>query len=470
MGKLDRMKEDQSKRVTALEREATESEERASLIEYNLDAVDAAIAAVNGALATVTLSGTNLVDLALTAFSNASAHYSARKKHVVQQEKTLAANEQALRAAEKKALQQLQKEKTLAANEQALRAAEKKALQQLQEEKTLAANEQALRAAEKKALQQLQEERPFSQRAALKAAEKPLPFRQRPSATTRHPAGHDPDHRPRHHRTPRPQQDNTLVVATHDDTTPPAPAKLPHDAACTSPRPEKKAHAQPACKQHWFERFNWFVSSENYLIISGRDAQQNELIVKRYFKKGDAYVHAVGLSDLDINSGEDVEEGGEDGSSRVAGSVGAASRTTSTTSALDRFLEGSMDPMSKKYKKYGLDLGADEASTIVESIQPGSSTQQGQKGQGKRHLSAKERELMKKGGESPPPQTQGVGGDQGRPGSGALPKGGDQGRPESGAPPKGGDKGSTKGPVPPPPVGRGKKAKLQRAKDKYADQ
>ncbi|XP_057853407.2 uncharacterized protein LOC131063572 [Cryptomeria japonica] len=45
-------------------------------------------------------------------------------------------------------------------------------------------------------------------------------------------------------------------------------------------------------KVHWFEKFNWFISSENYMVISGRDAQQNELIVKRYMKKGDLYVHA----------------------------------------------------------------------------------------------------------------------------------------------------------------------------------
>ncbi|KAL6571712.1 hypothetical protein OROHE_003355 [Orobanche hederae] len=45
-------------------------------------------------------------------------------------------------------------------------------------------------------------------------------------------------------------------------------------------------------KIHWFEKFNWFISSENYLVISGRDAQQNEMIVKRYTSKGDLYVHA----------------------------------------------------------------------------------------------------------------------------------------------------------------------------------
>ncbi|KAE8685782.1 hypothetical protein F3Y22_tig00111092pilonHSYRG00037 [Hibiscus syriacus] len=45
-------------------------------------------------------------------------------------------------------------------------------------------------------------------------------------------------------------------------------------------------------KVHWFEKFNWFISSENYLVISERDAQQNEMIVKRYMSKGDLYVHA----------------------------------------------------------------------------------------------------------------------------------------------------------------------------------
>jgi predicted ribosome quality control (RQC) complex YloA/Tae2 family protein len=45
-------------------------------------------------------------------------------------------------------------------------------------------------------------------------------------------------------------------------------------------------------KVHWFEKFNWFISSENYLVISGRDAQQNEMVVKRYMSKGDIYVHA----------------------------------------------------------------------------------------------------------------------------------------------------------------------------------
>ncbi|KAL4238275.1 hypothetical protein ACF0H5_002987 [Mactra antiquata] len=45
-------------------------------------------------------------------------------------------------------------------------------------------------------------------------------------------------------------------------------------------------------KTHWFEKFLWFISSENFLVIGGRDQQQNELLVKRYMKQGDLYVHA----------------------------------------------------------------------------------------------------------------------------------------------------------------------------------
>jgi hypothetical protein len=38
-----------------------------------------------------------------------------------------------------------------------------------------------------------------------------------------------------------------------------------------------------ARKTFWFEKFFWFVSTENYLVIAGRDQQQNELVVKRLF-------------------------------------------------------------------------------------------------------------------------------------------------------------------------------------------
>lgn len=51
------------------------------------------------------------------------------------------------------------------------------------------------------------------------------------------------------------------------------------------------ASVSKARKPYWFEKFLWFISSENYLVIGGRDRQQNELLVRRYLRKGDLYVH-----------------------------------------------------------------------------------------------------------------------------------------------------------------------------------
>ena len=43
---------------------------------------------------------------------------------------------------------------------------------------------------------------------------------------------------------------------------------------------------------HWFERFRWFISSEGAVVVGGRDAGSNDLLVKRHLKPGDIYVHA----------------------------------------------------------------------------------------------------------------------------------------------------------------------------------
>lgn len=45
-------------------------------------------------------------------------------------------------------------------------------------------------------------------------------------------------------------------------------------------------------KPFWFEKFAWFNSSDGFLVLAGRDAQQNELLVKKYLGNGDVYVHA----------------------------------------------------------------------------------------------------------------------------------------------------------------------------------
>jgi predicted ribosome quality control (RQC) complex YloA/Tae2 family protein len=55
---------------------------------------------------------------------------------------------------------------------------------------------------------------------------------------------------------------------------------------------QEKAVLRPVRKQMWFEKFSWFISSDGYLVLAGKDAQQNEILYKKYLKKGDVYVHA----------------------------------------------------------------------------------------------------------------------------------------------------------------------------------
>lgn len=55
---------------------------------------------------------------------------------------------------------------------------------------------------------------------------------------------------------------------------------------------QKIENLQKMRKIFWFEKYNWFITSENYLVLSGRSAQENEFLVKRYLKKGDLFIHA----------------------------------------------------------------------------------------------------------------------------------------------------------------------------------
>lgn len=44
--------------------------------------------------------------------------------------------------------------------------------------------------------------------------------------------------------------------------------------------------------REWFERFRWFITSGGKLVIAGRDATQNEVIVRHYLRPWDMFVHA----------------------------------------------------------------------------------------------------------------------------------------------------------------------------------
>jgi len=56
-------------------------------------------------------------------------------------------------------------------------------------------------------------------------------------------------------------------------------------------RAEKKARREPT-KRFWFERFRWFISSEGAIVLGGKDAKSNDILVKKHLKPGDRYAHA----------------------------------------------------------------------------------------------------------------------------------------------------------------------------------
>ncbi|WP_292410385.1 MULTISPECIES: ribosome rescue protein RqcH [unclassified Methanoculleus] len=58
--------------------------------------------------------------------------------------------------------------------------------------------------------------------------------------------------------------------------------------------PEKPGRKQNLAlqKKRWYHRFRWFATTDGVLVLGGRDASQNEELVKKYMEGGDLFVHA----------------------------------------------------------------------------------------------------------------------------------------------------------------------------------
>jgi predicted ribosome quality control (RQC) complex YloA/Tae2 family protein len=44
--------------------------------------------------------------------------------------------------------------------------------------------------------------------------------------------------------------------------------------------------------KEWFEKFRWFVSSDGFLVVAGKDAVSNEVLIKKHAEKDDIVFHA----------------------------------------------------------------------------------------------------------------------------------------------------------------------------------
>ena len=54
---------------------------------------------------------------------------------------------------------------------------------------------------------------------------------------------------------------------------------------------ERKSVAAMRQGREWYEKFRWFISSEGFLCIGGRDATTNEIIIKKHAEKDDIVFH-----------------------------------------------------------------------------------------------------------------------------------------------------------------------------------
>lgn len=64
-------------------------------------------------------------------------------------------------------------------------------------------------------------------------------------------------------------------------------------------------------KREWFEAFRWMYSSSGLLVVGGRDARQNELLVGRHLEDGDLFFHANvhGAPAVVLKRGQSASEG-----------------------------------------------------------------------------------------------------------------------------------------------------------------
>ncbi|RMF06983.1 DUF814 domain-containing protein, partial [Candidatus Woesearchaeota archaeon] len=64
-------------------------------------------------------------------------------------------------------------------------------------------------------------------------------------------------------------------------------------------------------KKRWFEKFRWFFSSEGFLVIGGRDATTNEIVIKKHTDSNDIVFHTdmAGSPFFVIKAGIRLEDG-----------------------------------------------------------------------------------------------------------------------------------------------------------------
>lgn len=73
---------------------------------------------------------------------------------------------------------------------------------------------------------------------------------------------------------------------------------------------EEKKQQRRQRKKEWYEKFHWFISSEDFLCIGGKDATSNEMVVKKHLEPSDLVLHTdmAGSPFFIIKNGQEATE------------------------------------------------------------------------------------------------------------------------------------------------------------------
>ncbi|MBI2133763.1 DUF814 domain-containing protein [Candidatus Woesearchaeota archaeon] len=55
---------------------------------------------------------------------------------------------------------------------------------------------------------------------------------------------------------------------------------------------EEKKKAEIKKEKKWYDKFRWFISSEGFLAVGGRDATTNEILIKKHTESNDIIFHS----------------------------------------------------------------------------------------------------------------------------------------------------------------------------------
>ncbi|MEM2137559.1 MAG: NFACT RNA binding domain-containing protein [Candidatus Anstonellaceae archaeon] len=68
--------------------------------------------------------------------------------------------------------------------------------------------------------------------------------------------------------------------------------KARSEGAIASAKAAADAAPKMKRKREWFEKYRWFYTSEGKLVVAGRDAKQNDLLVSKVMADADLFFHA----------------------------------------------------------------------------------------------------------------------------------------------------------------------------------